>query len=74
MLTVIGSYSCERCNYAITHLNQKKVKYTFIDYDDLDEVEKDYYSELARKSGHSQLPIVLNEEGNVLPRYLYMRK
>lgn len=74
MMLVIGLDECSKCQQALNYLDKKNIKYRYENYDDLNKVEKDYYFELARKAGHAQFPIVINDYGDVVPKYVYMRK
>lgn len=59
MLQLIGTYNCNRCAMTKTILNNKGVRYQYIQYEELSQVEQDYYLELARKAGHGSFPILL---------------
>ena len=61
MLQVIGTHNCNRCLMTKTILKNKGVKYDYLQYEDLSEVEQDYYFEQARKAGHAQFPIILQD-------------
>lgn len=59
MLQLIGTHNCNRCAMTKTILNNKGIRYQYIQYEELSQVEQDYYFELARKEGHGSFPILL---------------
>ena len=59
MLQLIGTHNCNRCAMTKTILNNKGIRYQYIQYEELSQLEQDYYFELARKAGHGSFPILL---------------
>ncbi len=61
MIQLIGTHNCNRCAMTKTILNNRGIKFEYIQYEDLTQAEQDYYFEEARKAGHAQFPIILKD-------------
>ena len=60
MYKIYGSRSCGQCKIAKRMFDANKIKYTYIDVEDLTESAAEAVFEIARNAGRGNLPIVMD--------------
>lgn len=62
LFLVIGKQNCSRCEMIKNILNNKKITYTYVLYEDLSDNKKDIYMKKAREKGILSFPLIIKED------------
>ena len=59
---VIGKENCNACKMAQTILNNKRIKYTYVKLEELNDEDKDRYIKLAQEQGKLSMPLIIKDD------------
>ncbi len=62
MIKVLGSKSCGRCDMIKTILNNRGVIYDYLLLEDISDLERNKYMDMAVTKGHRTMPLILKDE------------
>ena len=66
MITMIGKEGCVNCYLSKKKLTEDKIEFIYKDFNKLIKNEKDFYMDIATKNNHLDLPLILNENNELI--------
>ena len=66
MLKIIGTSNCSRCIMVKNILLNKNIEFEYSLYNDLSEIEKEYYNQLIKKYNQLQFPLIINKNEELI--------
>lgn len=62
LIVVIGARGCSRCEAIKRILNQKKIEYKYLLYDDMTDESQNMYLEKAKEAGMMNFPLIIKND------------